>query len=90
MSTSLQLNPYRFPSNKRAEITSPLEQAHYVSLEAKELVSAIENNEGDMRAIEEAWDVIIAAEGVLRKYPTSKVLAGSARVRIKNQRRGDW
>ena len=81
---------YRFPSNRRAEKLKPLEQIEYVKGEAEELKEALLLGEGDMRVIEEAWDVIQTTEGVLRKFPTWMVVIGCARVKLKSWHRGDY
>lgn len=81
---------YRFPSNLRARKTTLADQADYIIDEAYEAYDALFFNEGDDRIIEETWDVIQAAEGLLRKFPLWKVIVGLARVKIKSLKRGDY
>lgn len=83
-------NPYRFPPNLRAEATDLRGQIAYVMDEADETFRAYATAEGDMRVIEEAWDVIQAAEGVLRKFPLHKVELGLGYVKLKSLKRGDY
>lgn len=82
--------PYQFPANKRAEANWVWEQLDKVIEEAEEAARAYHYREGSDRVIEETWDVIAAAEGVLRNYKLRDVLVGKAKVLIKNRRRGDW
>lgn len=58
---------YWFPKNKQAAMNKPLEQAQKVREEAKELEQAIKEGDTD-HILREAWDVIQAAEGVLRYF----------------------
>lgn len=81
---------YRFPANRRAETLQLWQQIEKCQEEVDELRYAYDFGEGDDRVLEEAVDLIVAAEGVLRKFPTRAVLQAFARVRIKNARRGDW
>ena len=81
---------YRFPENRRAKATDLLGQLRYVRLEANEAIAAALGDEGDDRIIEETWDTIQAAEGVLRKFSLWKVLKGLARVKLKSLHRGDY
>lgn len=81
---------FRFPANRRAEKTDLLEQLWYVRTEADEAIAAELYEEGPDRVIEETWDVIQAAEGVLRKFPLCKVIIGLARVKLKSWKRGDY
>lgn len=86
----MKRSPYRFPKNKRAADAFIWAQLEKVVEEAEEAYLAHHYLEGDARIIEETWDVIVAAEGVLRKFKLRDVLIGMARVRIKNKQRGDW
>lgn len=79
-----------FPENKKAEAASKLDQALKVKEEGGEVFSAVLDNESDMRVLEETWDAIQAAEGLLRKFPVSKVMAAKARVIVKCTKRGDY
>ena len=81
---------YRFPANRRAAKTTILEQIRYVEAEAQEMLQAFVEGEGDDRVIEECWDTIQSAEGVLRKFPRLKVVVGWARVKLKSLHRGDY
>lgn len=79
---------YQFPPNNRAEKETRFGQAVKIRQEADEAADALK--ESDERVIEETWDVIHAAEGLLRKFPDWKVRLGRARVMMKNARRGDY
>ena len=81
---------YRFPENKRAKANDLLEQLRYVRLEANEAIAAALGDEGDDRIVEETWDVIQTAEGVLRKFTLWKVIKGLALVKLKSLHRGDY
>lgn len=83
---------YRFPANRRAKQTGTLEQADYVKFEAQELDEAVDlsDNDCELHIIEEAWDVIQAAEGVLRKYPDALVEYMHKAVIEKCRARGDY
>ena len=81
---------YRFPPNRRAADATLYQQIAYMSGEVDEVLQAHFEGEGDDRIIEETLDVIQCAEGILRKYPIRKVLAGWARVKIKCKQRGDY
>lgn len=81
---------YRFPSNKRAESASLCDQIIKLHEETNEVSRAFLDDESDARIIEETWDVIQAAEGVLRKFPIHKVVFGFFLVLFKSRRRGDY
>ena len=81
---------FRFPPNRRARQTALLDQLHYAKAEAEEAIEAEERGEGADRVIEETWDVIQAAEGVLRKFTLVQVVKGFARVKLKSLHRGDY
>ena len=81
---------YRFPPNRRAENTPLHEQVLYTKDEVDEVIQAIIKCEGYDRIIEETLDVIQCAEGILRKFPTWRVLQGWAKVNIKCRQRGDY
>lgn len=82
-------NPYRFPKCKLASNAPVSVQMVYVLGEVHELLKAEVDDCFNSEAIlEEAWDVIHAAEGVLRKYPTDQVEAARDRVEKKNKDRG--
>lgn len=81
---------YRFPSNKRAEMLSLTDQVSYIEGELREVKQAILLCEGDMRVIEELWDVAQTIEGALRKFPIHKVVFGFFLVLFKSRRRGDY
>ena len=82
--------PFRFPANNRARETDLHEQINYTCEECLEMYTASKNIEGDGRVIEECWDTIHAAEGVLRKFPLRKVIVGYFAVLLKNLKRGDY
>ena len=81
---------YRFPANQRAQAATLSDQLLKVIEEAREVLQAYENNEGDERIIEELWDSIQADEGALRKFPLSKVIKGFILVKLKSNKRGDY
>ena len=81
---------YRFPENKRAARASFGDQLNKLSEELTEVCDAFIDGEPDSRVIEELWDVIQAAEGMLRKFAYSAVLKGLVFVRKKSRERGDY
>lgn len=82
---------YRFPANKKAENVCLSNQAYKVGEEARELIDATNSPYLDeMHIIEEAWDVIQAAEGVLRKYPDTLLESMHKAVIEKCRARGDY
>lgn len=81
---------YRFPANRRAALASLDEQLAYMGGEVSEAVQAHLEGEGDDRIIEETLDAMQCGEGVLRKFPRRKVIAGLVRVRRKCRARGDY
>lgn len=80
---------FRFPKCTKAEHNTASTQVVKVLEEVYELVE-VQNAEpfDSERIIEEAWDVIHAAEGVLRKYSIADVATGLERVEEKNRNRG--
>lgn len=80
---------YRFPECTLASNAPESTQCIYVLGEVHELLQA-ENEDcfDSVRILEETWDVIHAAEGVLRKYPTSLVKHIRNVVEEKNRKRG--
>ena len=83
-------NLYRFPSNKRAEAETIGAQLRKLSEETAEANAAFNDGESPARIIEETWDVIQAAEGVLRKFGPLAVMKGFAMVVLKGCARGDY
>ena len=81
---------YRFPSNKRAEAETIDAQLRKLSEETAEANAAFNDGESPARIIEETWDVIQAAEGVLRKFGVPAVMMGYAYVQAKSIERGDY
>lgn len=81
---------YQFPENKRANASTTAEQAEKLMEEAFETKLAHAVGEKAIRVCEEALDAIVAAEGVLRKYPVHTVDAAYELVIDKNAKRGDW
>lgn len=65
------------------------EQANKICEEAGELYASLYMAEGEQCVIDEAWDVIHATEGLLRKYSQPCVRYGLIKNRFKAQRRGD-
>ena len=81
---------YRFPSNNRAEAETLGAQLGKLAEETAEAVAAYNDGECPARIIEEVWDVIQAAEGVLRKFGPPAVTMGLAFVKAKSIERGDY
>lgn len=81
---------YQFPLNSRASSSTNAEQAEKVMEEAFETKLAHAVGEKAIRVCEEALDVIVAAENLLRKYPSHTVDAAYELVMKKNAERGDW
>lgn len=82
-------SPYRFPANRQASELCVLDQIDKVLEEADELADALHDGD-DEHACREAWDVIQAAEGVLRKMPEEAVRLAHAAVMLRCSRRGDY
>lgn len=82
-------SPYRFPENKQAAELDAASQLDKVLEEADELADALIEQDAD-HACREAWDVIQAAEGVLRKFPEEAVRLAHAAVMLRCSRRGDY
>lgn len=82
-------SPYRFPANRQAEKTVPLDQYGKIIEEADELADALVEQDAE-HACREAWDVIQAAEGILRKFPEEAVRIAHAAVMLRCSRRGDY
>lgn len=80
---------YRFPKCTKAEFNTASTQVVKVLEETYELVE-VQNADpfNSERIIEEAWDVIHAAEGVLRKYQPKCVEVIRDHVEHKNRDRG--
>lgn len=82
-------NLYNFPACVQAEQSSIDHQVRKVEEEADELWDEIARSPRyDARILEETWDVIHAAEGVLRKYTIHEVYNAMKAVEAKNQERG--
>ena len=82
-------SPYRFPANKQAAEKDSISQLDKVLEEADELADAL--HEGDAEhACREAWDVIQAVEGILRRCPGHVVERARADVMLRCSRRGDY
>lgn len=82
-------SPYRFPANRQAAELDAASQLDKVLEEADELADALHDGDAD-HACREAWDVIQAAEGVLRKHPEEAVRLAHAAVMLRCSRRGDY
>ena len=80
---------YRFPENLKAKENTYSNQLSKIEEECEEVAEAWVDD-GDGRVIEELWDLIQAAEGMLRKYPAEKVWAGRSLVISKCEDRGDY
>lgn len=81
---------FRFPENLQARMLDSSVQAAKVMEESEELSSAIDKAEGEFRSCCEAWDVIQAAEGILRKHSEDMVRLSHAEVMLRCSRRGDY
>lgn len=82
-------SPYRFPPSKQAAGLDAASQLDKVLEEADELADAL--HEGDAEhACREAWDVIQAVEGILRRFPDHVVERARADVMLRCSRRGDY
>lgn len=80
---------YRFPSTKWDEMddyNGISEQVHVVAEECGELASAL-RKDGPQRLAEETWDVIHAAEGVLRRLEANGLDVSAARDAVENKNR---
>lgn len=80
---------YRFPMNLQADCSTLAGQAEKVLEEARELAEACQGHD-EGHILREAWDVIQAAEGVLRKMPEEAVHRAHADVMLRCSRRGDY
>lgn len=80
---------YRFPPNSQAAECALYEQMDKVYEEVAELDEA--TRAGDTAHVcREAWDVIQAAEGILRRCPDHVVERARADVMLRCSRRGDY
>lgn len=82
-------SPYRFPPNKQASGLDAASQLDKVLEEADELADALHDGDAD-HACREAWDVVQAVEGILRKMPEETVRLAHAAVMLRCSRRGDY
>ena len=80
---------YRFPKCTKAATNTASTQIVKILEEVHELAE-VQNNDpfDDVRIIEETWDVIHAAEGVLQKYQPALVEVIRDHVEHKNRERG--
>ena len=81
---------YRFPPNLQAAASLDFRQIKKVQECAKKLEDAYSEDDTPRWMVEQAWDLIQAAEGVLRKYSDEEVLRGYCAVMQKCQKRGDF
>lgn len=80
---------YHFPKCTKAATNTASTQIVKILEEVHELAETQNNDPlDDVRIIEETWDVIHAAEGVLRKYPPALVEFVRDSVEHKNRERG--
>lgn len=79
---------YRFPANKRAKEATLGDQVKKLDEECREVTEAYMDMEDD-HLLDETWDVIYTAEGILRKFGKQQVEASFERVRDKSKARGD-
>ena len=80
---------YRFPPNSQAAECTLYEQMDKVCEEVAELDEATRSGDA-AHVCREAWDVIHAAEGILRKMPEETVRRAHADVMLRCSRRGDY
>lgn len=81
---------YRFPSNANAAAGDMDTQLGKAFEELHEIARAYFMGEGPARVIEEAWDLMQVAEGILRKYDPEQVESGRLFVLDKCTARGDY
>lgn len=83
---------YRFPSNAQAERNTVGDQILKLDEELNEVAKAwaCECGSSNDRLIEELWDLIQVAEGVLRKFDESDVVRCYGLVLEKCAKRGDY
>ena len=82
-------NLYQFPSCIKAEKASTSAQIVKLLEEVVEVADAYEHDCFDyQRILEETWDVIHTAEGILRKHAILQVEAARKAVEEKNRARG--
>lgn len=80
---------FRFPKCVEAYENTQNEQIAKVLEETYELAEVnLCNFLNTDRLLEEAWDVIHAVEGIMRKYPIATVATARDRVEQKNRERG--
>lgn len=86
--------PSHFPANRQAAVSSLADQMDKVEEEASELYDEvsrrIEGAHNDFDLCREAWDVIQATEGILRKFPCSTVEDAKEAVVERCRNRGDY
>lgn len=81
---------YSFTANRRASEATVEEQAAKIMEEAEEVSKALHDGESPFIILEEVMDVIVAAEGMLRKFDRSVVFHAYHAELDKGVRRGDW
>lgn len=79
---------FSFPQNRQAKELGTLEQFSKVAEEFEELKAEI--GKDDMRTCCEAWDLIHATEGIIRKFPEDLQERSHAEVFFRCSRRGDY
>lgn len=82
-------SPYRFPPNKQAAGLDAASQLDKVLEEADELADALHDGDAD-HACREAWDVVQAVEGILRRCSDAIVERARADVMLRCSKRGDY
>lgn len=83
------MTAYRFPRNVQAAECTLYEQMDKVYEEVAELEEAM--RAGDTSHVcREAWDVVQAAEGILRRCPDAVVERAHADIMLRCSRRGDY
>lgn len=80
---------YRFPPNSQAAECTLYEQMDKVCEEVAELDEATRSGDA-AHVCREAWDVIQAVEGILRRFPEAVVERARADVVLRCSRRGDY
>lgn len=82
---------YQFKANKRAAEATLGQQVEKLVEEAEEVVEEYRREPfGTDDLLVETWDVIFAAEGILRKFDKDQVQQARDRVVAKAKRRDDF
>lgn len=80
---------YNFPSNRRAEEGSRVDQLEKIEEESGEVFEAFYAS-NEIMQVAELFDLICAAENMLRKYDEELVCEEYKHCLNKGTQRGDW